>query len=94
MTRIINLFILTIILLVISYFIYWNWKIYHFEFHGLVKKITYDDKGYPDVVINNQHYGFSFGKEEIQLDDSLVKDSKSYWVYQYRNGEQINAFEW
>ncbi len=88
------LIVCTIILFVISYFIYWDYKIYYYNIDGVIKKIIYNDKGYPNVIINNEEYGLPFGKDEIKVGDSLVKKSKSNWVYQYRNNVKIDCYEW
>lgn len=67
------------------------------EINGFVSAIVYDDKGYPIVTINNKFFHFSFGKKEnnpIQINDSISKEKNSGMVYQFREGEQINVFEW
>lgn len=85
---------LIIIGFVICYFTYTNYNAYHFQINGVIDSVSYDDKGYPYVVIKEETHGLPFGKEEIKVGDSISKSPQSYWVFQFRDGKKIGAYEW
>ena len=85
---------LTIIGFVFCYFTYTNYNAFHLQIEGVIDSISYDDKGYPYVVINGEAQGLPFGKEEIRVGDSISKSSESYWVFQFRDGRKIGSYEW
>lgn len=68
--------------------------IFNSNVNGVITEIKYDSKGYPTVIVSGNEYGLSFGKTEIAIGDSLVKEKESFWFEHYRNGEFINGFEW
>jgi hypothetical protein len=90
-----NIYIMgAFVLFVTSYFIIWNFVIWNYKINGVIKNISHNEKGYPRVQINGNSYGFSFGKTEILLGDSISKKEKSFWVYQFRKGELVGSYKW
>ncbi len=61
---------------------------------GVITKIAYNEKGFPNVEINNDNmYSLSFGNlNELGIGDSLSKGRNCDTTFQYRNKTLINVF--
>ena len=94
MDKIARKIFLGLLIFLICYLLYGNYTIYHTKIEGVIESVSYNRKGFPNVVINGETYGLPFGQEEIKVGDSISKSPQSYWLFQFRDGEKINAFEW
>jgi hypothetical protein len=57
-----------------------------------IDKITYDNKNYPIVYLNN--IKIKLDHIDVRLGDSISKEKNTLWYSLYRNGKQIGFFEW
>lgn len=94
MNKKIRIFYLVLAILGACYISYSNHKTYNESIYGVIESISYNSKGYPKISIKDETYVLSFGKEEIQVGDSISKSSETYWVFQFRDGRKIGSYEW
>ena len=95
------IFISVIILGVITNLSYWHFKIKNYKINGIISELSYTEKRFPTVKINENTYTFGFGTNPsgdnigiLKIGDSLVKKSGSNWVSHYRDGRKIGSYEW
>ena len=69
-------------------------KSLNIEIKGLIKEISYNEKGFPSLIINDNYYNLSCcNNKQLRIGDSIVKYKNSNVVYQYRENFNIHSFE-